>query len=278
MKKLINTKGTEFEQNMQDLAIIDTEDRAGKPVMLSSEIFNESFENADQDVQEMIEVEPSGPTNIYRVTSEQEMNALQNVEEGAFCLICNEQTGQVTEQSNSDVIKVVLKPEVTLDRQFDSESYVQQWGFHPKEPLNNLIDMFYFNWAPDSPLPLDDSKTGWVVSEYILGGFSQEQAEEYGWVSEINWESEDGLHFQMVRYNEVEEKYEIVTEPITMSFNLLPMSWISDMDEWETNSTLMAMFADWTWLDFKGLYQYINNEWVLTNLYMLPNGSEQPAE
>lgn len=70
MKKLINTKGTEFEQNMQDLAIIDTEDRAGKPVMLSSEIFNESFENADQDVQEMIEVEPSGPTNIYRVTSQ----------------------------------------------------------------------------------------------------------------------------------------------------------------------------------------------------------------
>ena len=32
MKKLIKTEGTEFEQNLKDLAVIETTDRAGKPV------------------------------------------------------------------------------------------------------------------------------------------------------------------------------------------------------------------------------------------------------
>lgn len=35
MKKLIFTKGTEFEQNGTDAAIIDTDNRAGKPININ---------------------------------------------------------------------------------------------------------------------------------------------------------------------------------------------------------------------------------------------------
>lgn len=54
MKKLILTKGTEFEQNGKDMAIIDTSQRAGKPIMLNANDLDMSIFNADQDALEKI--------------------------------------------------------------------------------------------------------------------------------------------------------------------------------------------------------------------------------
>lgn len=56
MKKLIKTEGTEFEQNLKDLAIIETTDRAGKPVMIDSADFNEAFENGESGAKALIDV------------------------------------------------------------------------------------------------------------------------------------------------------------------------------------------------------------------------------
>lgn len=59
MKKLILAKGTEFEQNGKDLVIIETEDRAGIPVMIGSEEFNEAYTNGETDAKALINVEYS---------------------------------------------------------------------------------------------------------------------------------------------------------------------------------------------------------------------------
>lgn len=48
-KKLIATSGTEFAQNMAPFAIIDDENRAGKPLMLDATTLEEAFENASSD-------------------------------------------------------------------------------------------------------------------------------------------------------------------------------------------------------------------------------------
>jgi hypothetical protein len=63
MKKLIKTKGTEFEQNGYDMAIIDTNFRAGKPIMLNSADLDMAILNADKDALTSIESEDS--MNIY---------------------------------------------------------------------------------------------------------------------------------------------------------------------------------------------------------------------
>lgn len=59
MKKLILAEGTEFEQNGKDLVIIETDDRAGIPVMLGSDEFNEAFENGDAEAKALIDMEYS---------------------------------------------------------------------------------------------------------------------------------------------------------------------------------------------------------------------------
>lgn len=55
MKKLIKTEGTEFEQNLKDLAIIETTDRAGKPVMIDSADLKEAFTNAENGATALID-------------------------------------------------------------------------------------------------------------------------------------------------------------------------------------------------------------------------------
>lgn len=60
MKKLILAEGTEFEQNGKDLVIIETDDRAGIPVMLGSDEFNEALENGEAEAIALINTD--GPT------------------------------------------------------------------------------------------------------------------------------------------------------------------------------------------------------------------------
>lgn len=60
MKKIITTKGTEFEQNYKDLVMIETAERGGLPTMLSSEELNEGFSNAEQDVRDKIGFDVNG--------------------------------------------------------------------------------------------------------------------------------------------------------------------------------------------------------------------------
>jgi hypothetical protein len=59
-KKIITTAGTEFAQNLKDLALIDTADRAGKPTMISSSELNEGFTNAESDVKALVSFDVNG--------------------------------------------------------------------------------------------------------------------------------------------------------------------------------------------------------------------------
>ena len=53
-KKLIQSDGTEFEQNGKDMAIIDTRSRGGIPIMINADEFNEAYANADSETKSMI--------------------------------------------------------------------------------------------------------------------------------------------------------------------------------------------------------------------------------
>lgn len=53
-KVLIQTEGTEFEQNARDMAIIDDNDRAGIPIMLNASDFNQAYARADEDTKALI--------------------------------------------------------------------------------------------------------------------------------------------------------------------------------------------------------------------------------
>lgn len=59
-KKIITTAGTEFAQNLKDLALIDTDDRAGKPTMISSDELNEGFSNAESEVKALVGFDVEG--------------------------------------------------------------------------------------------------------------------------------------------------------------------------------------------------------------------------
>jgi len=63
MKKLIRTKGTEFEQNGYDMAIIDTNFRAGKPIMLNSKDLDMAILNGEKDALDSIETDDT--LNIF---------------------------------------------------------------------------------------------------------------------------------------------------------------------------------------------------------------------
>lgn len=72
MKKLITTEKTEFEQNLKDLALIETDDRAGEPTMISSADLNEGFTNADSDVKELLSFDVEGEEiTVTPTTSDQ---------------------------------------------------------------------------------------------------------------------------------------------------------------------------------------------------------------
>ena len=64
MKKLILAEGTEFEQNGKDLVIIETEDRAGIPVMLGSDEFNEAYDNGEEGAKALINNDGPNPTEV----------------------------------------------------------------------------------------------------------------------------------------------------------------------------------------------------------------------
>ena len=71
-KVLIETAGTEFEQNGADLAMIDDSYRAGKPTMISSADLDEAFGNASQDVKDKISFDVNGEeVTITPSTSQQ---------------------------------------------------------------------------------------------------------------------------------------------------------------------------------------------------------------
>lgn len=83
MKKLIRAKGTEFEQNGCDLVIIDTNFRAGKPIMLNSAELDMAILNGQQEALEKIEIEDkedlSEEISLYNnLITEQEQN-IKNV-------------------------------------------------------------------------------------------------------------------------------------------------------------------------------------------------------
>jgi hypothetical protein len=49
MKKLIQTSGTKYEQNLKAFAIIDTMQTDGKPIMIDAGVLEEAFGNASSD-------------------------------------------------------------------------------------------------------------------------------------------------------------------------------------------------------------------------------------
>lgn len=57
MKKLIKAKNTEFEQNARTLAIIDTRQRGGKPIMIDADVLDEAIANGELDALESIKVD-----------------------------------------------------------------------------------------------------------------------------------------------------------------------------------------------------------------------------
>lgn len=54
MKTVISTKGTEFEQNLKPLALIDENNRAGKPIMFDDVELFQGLLNGDAEVQAMV--------------------------------------------------------------------------------------------------------------------------------------------------------------------------------------------------------------------------------
>lgn len=65
MKKLIKAKNTEFEQNGRTLAIIDTTQRGGKPIMIDADVLDEAIHNGDLDALESIQTDKIlGPKEI----------------------------------------------------------------------------------------------------------------------------------------------------------------------------------------------------------------------
>ena len=65
MKKLIKAKNTEFEQNGRTLAIIDTAQRGGKPIMIDAHVLDEAIHNGDLDALEIIQTDKIlGPKEI----------------------------------------------------------------------------------------------------------------------------------------------------------------------------------------------------------------------
>lgn len=73
MKKIITTQGTEFAQNLKDLALIETTDRAGKPTMISSDELNEGFSNAESDVKALVGFDVEGEEITVTPTTSQQI-------------------------------------------------------------------------------------------------------------------------------------------------------------------------------------------------------------
>lgn len=79
MKKLIYTKGTEFEQNGKDLAIIDTKSRGSKPIMIDSSVLDAAILNGEAKALETIKIDDKEEIKIGFIVNK--FNDSGNVEE-----------------------------------------------------------------------------------------------------------------------------------------------------------------------------------------------------
>lgn len=104
MKKLIISEGTEFEQNGKDLALIETDDRAGIPTMISSDDLNEGMVNADEEVKEKlnfdvegedVNITPSTEPQVIRPSKGHNAILTANVEAVTSSIDSNIQAGNI---------------------------------------------------------------------------------------------------------------------------------------------------------------------------------------
>lgn len=118
-KVLIETEGTEFEQNMADLAMIDNTFREGKPTMISSADLDEAFTNASQDVKDKISFDVNGeeitvtPTAAKQtITPSQGKNAITKVTVNAAPL----ETKSVTPTTSAQEIEATGTGKIGLSK------------------------------------------------------------------------------------------------------------------------------------------------------------------
>lgn len=110
MKKIILTEGTEFEQNMKDMALIDTDFREGKPTMLDSDEVNEAFTNADQNVKDKFNFDLNGEEiNITPSTSQQVITPSQGKN-----AITKATVAAVTSAIDSNIVADNIKKDVEI--------------------------------------------------------------------------------------------------------------------------------------------------------------------
>ena len=110
MKKIILTEGTEFEQNMKDLALIDTDFREGKPTMLDSDEVNTAFSNSDQAVKDKFNFDLNGEEiSITPSTSQQVITPSQGKN-----AITKATVAAVTSSIDSDIIAGNIKKDVEI--------------------------------------------------------------------------------------------------------------------------------------------------------------------
>ena len=110
MKKIILTEGTEFEQNMKDLALIDTDFREGKPTMLDSDEVNTAFSNSDQAVKDKFNFDLNGEEiNITPSTSQQVITPSQGKN-----AITKATVAAVTSSIDSNIVAGNIKKDVSI--------------------------------------------------------------------------------------------------------------------------------------------------------------------
>lgn len=112
MKKLIYTKGTEFEQNGYDLAIIDTNFREGKPIMLKSKDLDLAILNGDQAALDRIEIEDTKTPTVdvgINYTEYHENNAPKTAEVVGYESL---PTLSITGTLGETITKLVIDPSI----------------------------------------------------------------------------------------------------------------------------------------------------------------------
>ena len=112
MKKLILAEGTEFEQNGKDLVIIETEDRAGIPVMLGSEEFNEAYDNGEEGAKALINNDgPNPEAETVTVTATTESQTITPTAGKVFNEVI---VNAVTSAIDANIIAENIKSGVTI--------------------------------------------------------------------------------------------------------------------------------------------------------------------
>ena len=121
MLKLINTKGTEFEQNGSDLAIIDTEQRAAKPIMVDASVLDTAFINADEDVKAEISFDVDGEDITVSPSTQTQVIAPSAGKNAILKVTVNPVTASIDPNITADNIKKdinILGVTGTLDALF----------------------------------------------------------------------------------------------------------------------------------------------------------------